>query len=78
LPRDSCNAVGVEVECQAQRATDVVFVDNGSEFTGRLMDMWAYHHQVRIDFSRPGKLTDNGHVETFNGSLRGNRPVKSS
>jgi len=21
-----------------------VFVDNGSEFTGRLMDMWAYHH----------------------------------
>lgn len=47
-----------------------VFVDNGSEFTGRLMDMWAYHHQVRIDFSRPGKPTDNGHVETFNGSLR--------
>jgi len=48
----------------------LLFVDNGSEFTGRLMDMWAYHHQVRIDFSRPGKPTDNGHVETFNGSLR--------
>jgi putative transposase len=47
-----------------------VFVDNGSEFTGRLMDMWAYHHGVRLDFSRPGKPTDNSYVETFNGSLR--------
>lgn len=47
-----------------------VFVDNGSEFTGRLMDMWAYHHHVRLDFSRPGKPTDNSYVETFNGSLR--------
>lgn len=48
----------------------VVFADNGSEFTGRLMDLWAYHHKVRIDFSRPGKPTDNSFIETFNGSLR--------
>jgi putative transposase len=51
-------------------APKYVFVDNGSEFTGRLMDMWAYHHGVRLDFSRPGKPTDNSFVETFNGSLR--------
>ena len=51
-----------------------VFVDNGSEFTGRLMDMWAYHHGVRLDFSRPGKPTDNSYVETFNGS---NTPARS-
>jgi putative transposase len=51
-------------------APKTVFVDNGSEFTGRLMDMWAYHHGVRLDFSRPGKPTDNSFVETFNGSLR--------
>jgi putative transposase len=31
-----------------------LFVDNGSEFSGRLMDLWAYHHHVQIDFSRPG------------------------
>jgi putative transposase len=30
----------------------------------------GYHHSVRIDFSRPGKPTDNAFVETFNGSLR--------
>ena len=51
-------------------APKYVFVDNGSEFTGRLMDMWAYHHGVRLHFSRPGKPTDNSYVETFNGSLR--------
>lgn len=35
-----------------------------------LVDLWAYHHGVRIDFSRPGKPTDNAYIETFNGSLR--------
>jgi len=34
------------------------------------MDLWAYHAGVRIDFSRPGKPTDNAHVESFNGTLR--------
>ncbi len=47
-----------------------VFTDNGAEFTGRLMDLWAYHHGGRLDFSRPGKPTDNAYVESFNGSLR--------
>jgi len=35
-----------------------------------LLDLWAYHHHARIDFSRPGKPTDNCHIETFNGSFR--------
>ncbi len=49
-----------------------LFVDNGngSEFSGRLLDMWAYHYRAKIDFSRPGKPTDNCHIETFNGSFR--------
>jgi putative transposase len=53
-----------------RRAPKRIFVDNGSGFSGRLMDLWAYHHGVRIDFSRPGKPTDNCFIETFNGSLR--------
>lgn len=53
-----------------RKAPKFLFVDNGSEFSGRLVDLWAYHHQVRIDFSRPGKPTDNSFIETFNGSLR--------
>ena len=47
-----------------------VFTDNGSEFSGRMFDLWAHHHGVRIDFSRPGKPTDNCFIESFNGSLR--------
>ena len=31
---------------------------------------WAYQNGVRIDFSRPGKPTDNAIIETFNGTLR--------
>ena len=42
----------------------------GPEFTGQLVDLWAYHHGVQIDLSRPGKPTDNASIETFNGSLR--------
>jgi len=53
-----------------RRAPRYLFADNGSEFTGHLVDLWAYHHGVRIDFSRPGKPTDNAYIETFNGSLR--------
>ena len=33
------------------------------------MDLWAYRAGVRIDFSRPGKPTDNAHVESFNECL---------
>ena len=51
-------------------APKFIFADNGAEFTGHLVDLWAYHHNVRIDFSRPGKPTDNAFIETFNGSLR--------
>lgn len=53
-----------------RRAPHYLFVDNGAEFSGHLVDLWAYHHQVRLDFSRPGKPTDNAYIETFNGSLR--------
>lgn len=51
-------------------APKYLFADNGGEFTGRLVDLWAYHHGVRIDFSRPGRPTDNAYIETFNGSFR--------
>jgi len=49
---------------------ECITVDNGSEFTSKALDHWAYWNRVRLDFSRPGKPMDNGHVEAFNGSLR--------
>jgi putative transposase len=47
-----------------------LFCDNGSEFTGQAMDLWAHQNHVRIDFSRPGKPTDNAFIESFNGTFR--------
>jgi putative transposase len=44
--------------------------DNGSEFISKVMDRWAYERAVEMDFSRPGKPTDNAKVESFNGRLR--------
>jgi putative transposase len=56
--------------CSQRAVPKVLFCDNGSEFTSQAMDLWAYRAGVQIDFSRPGKPTDNAHVESFNGTLR--------
>ena len=45
-------------------------VDQGSEFVSRDLDLWAYTCGVTLDFSRPGKPTDNAFIEAFNGRLR--------
>jgi len=45
-------------------------VDNGPEFVSKALDRWAYGHGVELAFSRPGKPTDNAHIEAFNGRLR--------
>ena len=45
-------------------------VDNGSEFISRDLDLWAYAKGVTLDFSRPGKPTDNAYIEAFNGRFR--------
>jgi putative transposase len=45
-------------------------VDNGSEFISKDLDLWAYDNNVTLDYSRPGKPTDNPFIESFNGSFR--------
>jgi putative transposase len=47
-----------------------IHCDNGSEFAGRSVDLWAYANKVVLEFSRPGTPTDNAYIESFNGSLR--------
>ena len=45
-------------------------VDNGPEFISKELDLWAYANDVTLDFSRPGKPTDNAFIETFNARVR--------
>jgi putative transposase len=47
-----------------------ITVDHGSEFTSKALDQWAWARGVQLDFTRPGKPTDNGLCESFNGRLR--------
>jgi putative transposase len=44
--------------------------DNGPEFVSKALDQWAYWNKVELDFSRPGKPTDNAFIESFNGRVR--------
>lgn len=55
---------------QLERKPERIKVDNGSEFISKALDKWAYENEVILDFSRPGKPTDNAFIESFNGSLR--------
>lgn len=48
----------------------IISVDNGSEFTSRALEQWAYLNEINIHFIRPGKSTENGHIESFNGRFR--------
>src|SRR5262249_50308220 len=41
-----------------------------SEFISKVLDLWAHRHGVQLEFSRPGKPTDNAFIESFNGRLR--------
>ena len=53
-----------------QKLPDRICVDNGSEFKSKVMDHWAYMHNVELDFSRPGRPTDNAMIEAFNSRFR--------
>jgi putative transposase len=47
-----------------------ITVDHGTEFTSKVLDEWCYRRGVKLDFIRPGKPTENGFIESFNGRLR--------
>jgi hypothetical protein len=53
--------------CSVVRLRQVL---DGPEFISKALDLWAYQARVTLDFSRPGKPTDNAYIESFNGSFR--------
>ena len=67
----AADVVATMAKLKALRGTPKrIQVDNGSEFISHALDHWAYEHGVTLDFSRPGKPTDNPFIESFNGSFR--------
>ena len=49
---------------------ETIRVDNGPEFISKALDAWAFENGIALHFIRPGKPTENGHIESFNGRLR--------
>ena len=49
---------------------EVITIDNGPEFAGRVLDEWAYRKGVKLSFIRPGKPIENAYIESFNGRFR--------
>lgn len=48
----------------------VLVTDNGPEFAGQALDMWAYEQGVKLPFIEPGKPAQNAFIESFNGKMR--------
>jgi len=51
-------------------APETITVDHGTEYTSKALEAWAWMRGVKLDFIRPGKPTENGYIESFNGRLR--------
>ena len=60
----------LERVCEKIDYPKTIKVDNGSEFISHDLDLWADANNVTLDFSRPGKPTDNGFTEAFNSKFR--------
>jgi len=67
---------GADVVAVLERASQragypkAIRLDNGPEFVSKEVDLWAFMRGVTLDFSRPGKPTDNAYIESLNGKFR--------
>jgi len=68
----SARRVGRELDTiVAHRGRPAVIVsDNGTEFTSHAMLEWARGREVNWHYIAPGKPSQNGYIESFNGRLR--------
>ncbi len=48
----------------------LIVSDNGSEFTGRVLDAWSNRRGIKLHFIDPGRPMQNAFVESFNGKFR--------
>jgi putative transposase len=56
--------------CAQRGKPAVIRTDNGPEFTGKAMLIWAHRTGVILRLIEPGKPNQNAYIESFNGRLR--------
>ena len=57
-------------QLQLRGAPQQLRIDNGPEFRAKPLDVWAKKNNVTLFFIEPGKPTQNGQIESFNGRFR--------
>ncbi len=57
----------VKVPCEVAQ---ILYCDNGSEFSSQAIDVWAHQHRLRIAFFWPCKLAANAFMGLSNGTFR--------
>ena len=55
---------------QSRGLPRTIICDNGTEFTSKAMDQWAFANRVELKFIQPGKPNQNAYCESFNARLR--------
>jgi len=78
-----CPAIEVDLSLSAHRVVRAlehagetyglpksIVMDNGPEFTSRVLDQWAHERGIELIFIRPGKPIENAYAESFNGRVR--------
>jgi len=48
----------------------MIVSDNGTELTSNAIPAWQQEHAIEWHYIAPGKLTQNGYIESFNGRMR--------
>ena len=70
----SINGISVTNELKRLKEYDempeFIIIDNGPEFSGKVLDEWAYRNSIQMHFIRPGKPTENRYIESFKGKFR--------
>jgi putative transposase len=60
----------LEVVIERRGVPEAIRCDNGPEFTSRHFLSWCEERKIQLIHIQPGKPTQNGHIESFNGRLR--------
>ncbi|WP_176844356.1 integrase core domain-containing protein [Mucilaginibacter sp. P25] len=62
----------MEQTIREQGKPKCIRVDKGPEFNSKGFKDWCESKDFTVQFTQPGKLMQNGHIERFNRNFRGN------
>ncbi len=60
----------LEEIAQERGLPEKIFIDNGPEYTSKMLKEWAESKGVNLNYINPGRPMENGYIESFNGKFR--------